>query len=70
MDTLIGRTRRKAVVVLPVHVQRWSRVKWKLLFTLARLGVPDDGGLVDPRTENVIALLVPLQGKDGSLVLP
>ena len=41
----------------------------ELLLAGARSGVPDDGRPVDPRAEDVVPGLVPLQSKDRPLVL-
>jgi len=44
-------------------------VEGELLLAGAGVGVPDDGGAVHARREDVLPVLVPLQGKDGALVL-
>ncbi len=41
----------------------------KLLLVVSRVGVPDDGRLVHSCAEDVISTLVPLERKDGTLML-
>ena len=41
----------------------------ELLLAGSRSGVPDDGRPVDPRAQDVVPSLVPLQSKDRPLVL-
>ena len=69
MNLLVRRTRGKGHVGLPVDIERRRRVMRELLFTMARVGVPDDRRAVHASREYVIALLVPFQGKDRPFVL-
>merc|ERR1711976_639578 len=59
----------KRIVVPPVHVQRGSRVKVELLLHTTLKGIPNDGGVIGRTREQIFALLVPLEGEDGPLVL-
>ena len=69
VNLLIVRTGRERRVRLPVHVKSGSRVKGELLFAMARRRIPDDRRSINAGRENIIAFLVPFQGKDRSLVL-
>lgn len=69
MDSLICAARGKRLIRLPIHIQSRCTMERKLLCTLSRRGIPDNCGFVDARGEYIIAALVPLEGKNGTLVL-